>query len=282
MQEEAKTVREGVGVIADLIKIAGDDPQVKEAAKNLGQTAVTITRTINTALLPLAAVNFAFDRARQYFSGGFQRDLLDRTKDIPIESIADPKPAVAGPALQGLAFSHEEPNLRAMYLSLIATSMDRRASHTAHPAFVEIIKQIDGHEAKLLAGLLQIAGAVPAIQIRVITVGQPGWQVKANHVMNVTNLESKEPIVERGFAAMVDNWIRLGLVEVRYDQFLEGQDQYAWVETRPEYTELKASIENEQVKVTFQRGHAGRTDFGKMFAEAVGLIEPTTLLPSAQ
>lgn len=281
MQEEAKTVREGVGVIADLIKIAGDDPQVKEAAKNLGQTAVTITKTINTALLPLAAVNFAFDRARQYFSGGFQRDLLDRTKDIPIDSIADPKPAVAGPALQGLAFSHEEPNLKAMYLSLIATSMDRRASHTAHPAFVEIIKQLDGQEAKLLAGLLQIPGAVPAIQIRAATIGKPGWQVKANHVMNLSDLETKEPVVERGFAAMVDNWIRLGLVEVRYDQFVEGQDQYAWVEDRPEYTLLKASVETEQVKVTFQRGHAGRTDFGKMFAEAVGLIEPSAnLLPT--
>lgn len=79
MQEEIKTIKEGVGVVAEIIKIAGNDPQVKEATKNLGQTAITITKTINNALMPLAAVNFAFDKTRTDFSGVFQRNLLDRT-----------------------------------------------------------------------------------------------------------------------------------------------------------------------------------------------------------
>lgn len=272
MQEEVKTVREGLGVVADLIKIAGDDPQVREAAKNLGQTAVTITKTINTALLPLAAVNFAFDKARTYFSGRFQQDLLDRTKDIPLESITDPKPSVAGPALQGLAFTHEEPTLKAMYIALIATSMDKRVSQAAHPAFVEIIKQLEGTEAKLLGGLLQIQGSVPLAQVRSTTVGTQGWRVHMNHLLNLSDIETNEPAVEPGLAAMVDNWARLGLIDVRYGEFLQGPTAYDWVETRPEYRQIKATIETDQVKVSFQRGHAGRTDFGKQFAEAVGLI----------
>lgn len=250
---------------------------MKEAAKNLGQTAVTITKTINTALLPLAAVNFAFDKAREYFSGEFQKDLLDRTKDIPLEHIADPKASVAGPALQGIAFANDEPDLKAMYLSLIATSMDKRTSQAAHPAFVEIIKQLSGSEAKLLAGLLQIPGSVPIAQIRASTVGQTGWRVRANHVMNLANLQTKEPVVEPSLAALVDNWVRLGLVEVRYDQFLQGPDAYSWVEGRPEFQSLKASEESEQVKISFERGRAGRTDFGKLFAEAVGMVERRVL-----
>jgi hypothetical protein len=273
MQDETKAIREGIGAVADLIKIAGDDPQVREAAKNLGQTAVTITKTINTALLPLAAVNFAFDKARAYFSGRFQRDLLDRTKDIPLDSITDPKASVAGPALQGLAFTHEEPTLKSMYLSLIATSMDRRASQTAHPAFVEIIKQLEGREADLLGKVLQIPGSLPVAQIRATTVGQPGWRVQTNHLMNLSDLNTKEPVVEPGLAAMVDNWNRLGLVVVRYDEFLEGPDSYAWVEARPEYKQVKAAVETDLVKISFERGRAGRTDLGKMFADAVGLVQ---------
>jgi hypothetical protein len=273
MQEEIKAAREGVGIVGDLIKLAGEDPQVREAAKNLGQTAVTITKTINTALLPLAAVNFAFDKAREYFSGRFQKDLLDRTKDIPLESITDPKPSVAGPALQGLAFTHEEPTLKSMYIALIATSMDRRVSQAAHPAFVEIIKQLEGPEAKLLGGLLQIAGSVPVAQVRTTTVGVEGWRVQANHLMNLSNLQTKEPAVEPRIAAMVDNWLRLGLIEVRYDQLLQSPNAYDWVEARPEYKQIKAAVETEQVRVSFERGRAGRTDFGKLFAEAVGLIE---------
>ena len=277
MQEEMKTAREGVGVLADLIKVAGDDPQVREAAKNLGQTAVTITKTINTALLPLAAVNFAFEKARLYFSGKFQQDLLDRTKDIPIDCVTDPKPSVAGPALQGLAFTHEEPTLKSMYIALIATSMDKRVSQSAHPAFVEIIKQLEGNEAELLGGLLQIQGSVPLAQVRATTVGTQGWRVGMNHLMNLSNIETKEPVVEPGIAAMVDNWTRLGLVEVKYGEFLQAPNAYDWVENRPEYKSIKQSTETELVKISFHRGHVGRTDFGKLFAEAVGLIQPVTV-----
>ena len=169
-----------------------------------------------------------------------------------------------------------------MYLSLIATSMDRRTSQSAHPAFVEIIKQLDGNEAKLLGRLLQVPGAVPIVQIRSTTVGQSGWQVKANHVMGLTNVETKQPTIEPGLAAMVDNWVRLGLIEVHYDQFLEGVDAYAWVEERPEFKLLKATEENDQVKLSYERGHAGRTDFGRMFAEAVGLFDPTPALPASE
>ena len=139
-----------------VVKAAGENAQAREAAQNLGQAAVTITKTINTALLPLAAVNFAFEKARNYFSGNFQGDLLDRTKDIPLESVVDPKASIAGPALQGIAFAQDEPNLKAMYLSLIATAMDSRVAETAHPAFVEIIKQLEGEEARLLGSVLTV------------------------------------------------------------------------------------------------------------------------------
>ena len=128
-----------ISLVGEVLKAAGDDPKVREAASNLGQTAVTITETINNALLPLAAVNFAFDKARAYFDGKFQQDISEKTAAIPLEHIVEPKASVAGPSLQGLAFAHEEPNLKAMFLSLLATAMDGRVAPNAHPAFVEII-----------------------------------------------------------------------------------------------------------------------------------------------
>jgi hypothetical protein len=64
-----KVAKDSVSLVAEVIKAAGDNPQVKEAASNLGQTAVTLTKTINNVLVPLAAINFAFDKARTYLSG---------------------------------------------------------------------------------------------------------------------------------------------------------------------------------------------------------------------
>ncbi len=135
-----KAARDGVSLVIEVIKAAGDSPLVKEAGSNLGQTAVTLTRMINNVLVPLAAINWAFDKARTYFSGKFQQEIAAKAQAIPPEHIVEPKASIAGPMLQGLAFTHEEPNLKEMYLNLLATSMDGRAASVAHPAFVEIIK----------------------------------------------------------------------------------------------------------------------------------------------
>jgi len=143
-----KLPKDGLGLVVEVMKAAGDNPQVKEAANNLGQTAVTLTKTINNVLVPLAAINFAFDKARIYFAGKFQLDIAEKAKSIPPEHIVEPKASIAGPTLQGLAFTHEEPNLKEMYLNLLATAMDGRAAAVAHPAFVEIIKQLDSEDAR--------------------------------------------------------------------------------------------------------------------------------------
>jgi hypothetical protein len=281
MEDEAKAAREAVGALGELVKIAGEDPQAREAARNLGQAAVTITKTINTALLPLAAVNFAFEKARNYFAGQFERDLIDRTRDIPFDSIIDPKASIAGPTLQGIAFTHEEPELKDMFLNLLATAMDLRVAPNAHPAFVEIIKQLEGDEARLLRTVLRIQGSLPVVQVRSQSVGQEGWHMICNHVMDLRDTVTKLPVEDPKQAAMLDNWLRLGLVEVRYDEFLMGEQSYAWVPERPEYKRAKGSHESPTTTVSFERGRVGRTAFGSKFASAVGLLseQQATVVP---
>ena len=279
MTDEIKTTREVVGAVAELIKAAGENAQAREAAQNLGQAAVTITRTINTALLPLAAINFAFERARKYFDGEFQRDLLDRTRDIPLESVVDPKASIAGPALQGIAFAQDEPNLKNMYLSLIATSMDKRVAANAHPAFVEIIKQLEGEEARLLGIVLKNSGALPIARIRAQDTHTQGYRPLGSHMMDLRNMETMDCIEDPNQPAMVDNWLRLGLVEVRYDEFLMGDKAYAWVEERPEYKRLKNEYEVGNTTVSHQPGRIARTAFGLKFATAAGVLTEQFQIP---
>ena len=67
-----KTRKDELPIDTEIIKAAGDDPKVKGATGNLGEKAVTPTKTINNIILPLAAVDFTFDKARVYFSKDFQ------------------------------------------------------------------------------------------------------------------------------------------------------------------------------------------------------------------
>jgi hypothetical protein len=262
-----------MALVSEIIKTAGDNPNVREAANNLGMTALTVTKTINNVLLPLAAINFAFDKARRYFSETFFEDISKKTAAIPPDQIVEPKASIAGPALQGLAFTHEEANLKEMYLNLIATAMDGRVAAEAHPAFVEIIKQLSPVEADILNFVLKAISALAIVEVRLSTAGQEGWRTLRPHLINLRYGDSDDPCDEPFIPAMVGNWIRLGLVEVDYAKHLTGEDSYKWVESRPEVLDLRQCYENDRCKLSFQNGIIVRTAFGVRFAKAVGLID---------
>lgn len=270
--ESIKTATTGIALVGEIIKAAGDSPNVKEASQNLGQSALTITKTINNVLLPLAAVNFAFDKARIYFAEKFQQDISQKTSAIPLEQIVEPKASIAGPALQALAFTHEETNLKNMYLNLLATAMDARIADEAHPAFVEIIKQLNSKEAEFIRWFLQSPSAIAIAEVRLTDINTKGWHSLITHLLNFTNTETLLAVEDASVPAMVDNWVRLGLVEVDYTKFLTSDDSYAWVEKRPEVIKFKATKENETHKISFANGVILRTALGVQFAKAVGLV----------
>lgn len=270
-----KAASEGITLVSEIMKAAGDNPNVKEAGSNLGQTALTITKTINNVLLPLAAVNFAFDKARRYFDEKFADDIGQKVSAVPLEDIVEPKATIAGPALQGLAFTHEVPSLRDMYLSLLATAMDRRVSGNAHPAFVEIIKQIDFDEPEMLAAILTVDIIIPIVQVRVKALSNEGWRTVTNHLTNPRQADNAPSLVPN-FEMMFDNWIRLGLIEVNYASALAAPNAYSWVETRPEYIELKAKYENDTQTLSYAKGVFSKTALGAQFAKAVGMASKST------
>lgn len=262
--------KQGLSIARELLAAAGEDPNVQKAGSNLGQSALTVTKAINNALLPLAAINFAFDKARQYFATRFEQDISSVVSGIPSEHVVEPRPAVAGPALQGLAFTHEEPNLRDMYLNLIATAMDGRVSESAHPAFVEIIKQLDPAEADLLRLVIDKPTPLPIVQVQRSTTNG-GYHVLLSHLINSRG-ENDNPVVLRRLPAMVDNWVRLGLVEVSYDRHLVGDLQYQWVEKRPEFLALREQHRPDPPQLSYEKGIMQSTALGQQFAEAVGLV----------
>ncbi|MGH8729143.1 MAG: DUF4393 domain-containing protein [Burkholderiales bacterium] len=272
IDETLKTAKETVTLVGELIKAAGDNPNVKAAGNELGKTALTITKCINNALPP-AAVNFAFDKARVYFAERFQYDLAAKAAHIPPEHIAEPKASIAGPALQGLALSHEEPNLKDMYLSLLASAMDSRAAAHVHPAFVEIIRQLTSEEAAFLQTILQVEGYVPVIQIRIATRGTNTSRLLCRHIGDLHNQETGEVVINNKIEALVENWIRLRLVEVDYMKRRSTEEAYHWVDSRPEVVGARATYQAETDEIKIDKGILGRTAFGKQFAEAVGLLE---------
>lgn len=269
--ESINKVKGSIDIVAKVIKAAGDNPEAKEAAVNLGKSVVTVTKAINNILLPIAAVNFAFDKARKYFEERFQSDFEARTENIGSEDLIEPKASIAGPVLQGLAFAHEEPDLKNMYLSLLASAMNSEVADDVHPGFVEIIKQLNAEEAVLIKGVLLSNSPIALAQIHLYRKDDSGYITLIRHLLDLKDGDTNDAKENPRIPAMIDNWIRLGLVEVSYAKFLTGDEEYSWVEGRPEFVRHSDEHRKRGNSVKFRKGIMERTDLGRMFAFAVDL-----------
>lgn len=274
-----------ITVVGELIKTAAHNPSVRAAGGELGKAAHTIAKTINIALLPLAAINFGYERAKHYFDENFRPDLEAKLAGLSAEEIVEPKASLAGPVLQGLAFTHEEAALKDMYLNLLASAMKRGEATRAHPAFAEVIKQLTAEEARILLAALSPPNIKPIAQIRAMHPNG-GWTVLLNHVMPITDSGTNQPVEEPDLPAMVDNWIRLGLVDISYVEHLAsqpGSNRYEWAQKRPEFERLKSA--HATGPVVAAPGRFSMTAFGSQFAQVVdaqGMFVTALAAPKAQ
>ncbi len=119
---------------------------VQPAAQELGKGLETVAKTINVCLAPLKAIIWGAGQ----FEDFLRKNVAEKLSETPTEEIIEPKPHVAGPALEALRFTGYEESLRDLYANLLAASMDSKTVSLAHPSFVEIIKQMTPDEARLM------------------------------------------------------------------------------------------------------------------------------------
>jgi hypothetical protein len=252
-----------------LQEISKDSPALMAAADSYAKRIAVKQEILLKLFKPLAKI---LGVAEFYFENGFAADMATKTADIPDENLRTPPSNVALPAMQGLAFSLDKPDLKDMYLNLLAAATNDRRTDQAHPSFSEIIKQLSPPEAVLLQSCLK-QPPTPIIRIKgVMTEPGTGYFVFENHVLNWADSETHEPGEVPLGAMYLDNWIRLGLVVVMYDEYLTAPDKYDWVEGRPEFIRLKTEhASNAQFNVSFDKGILKPTAFGKKFSAATSV-----------
>jgi hypothetical protein len=218
----------------------------------------------------------------EYFNTAFAEDFGAAIADIPEDNLQTPKAIVAGPALEGLAYTLDEPDLKEMYLKLIATASDDRISSSAHPSFSEIIRQLSAEEAVLLKSMSWEHNQLQAIvNVRVTAAGEEGGRTVFS---NITVFNNDDPFTINyadTAPTYLDNWRRLGLVELDYTTHITDPSDYDWVEKHPQIISLRAYLAGDKFaedgivrSVDVVKGVMRVTAFGRSFATAVGLAEP--------
>lgn len=260
----AMSAAQGAQSDKDAVREAARGSQGLELAGHLyGQRLAIKEQVVLNLWKPLARF---FGVSREYFETDFPRELAAKLDAVPNEELVTPKAAIVAPAMEALGYSLEEPDLKEMYLNLLAAASTRGRTDDVHPSFVDTIRQLDSREAGVLNKFL----AARRVECARIKVNRPvgGYVVHADYVVRWERTDTKEPIaLPPQMTAWINNWERLGLVRCTFSEHSIHPDPevdlYAWVNNRPEYREAE-----ERLPVT-EEGEAGHSiDFDKGFIEA--------------
>ena len=254
------------GAEATLAGMARETPELQHASQIYAKNVLVRQQFVRRLLKPFES--WVSD-SKDYFDTGFVDDMASKTAFIPEEDLVLPAPSILVPAVQGLAYSKDEPSLKDMYLELLATASDGRNVGGAHPSYAEIIKQLASEEAVILSLVAKDdAGAIVAL--RRSKPGESKGFTFRRHLLPLT-LGGKA-VTSARLSSYVDNWARLGLFTVEYDKYLVRDGAYDWAEELPEVVDARANTP-EVTEVVLVRGVLRRTDFGESFSRAVGILD---------
>jgi len=200
---------------------------VKPAAKQLGQIAQDIVKTIQLALAPLQVAGAYQDRLRAF---------LDRAvRQVPEDRRISPPPQILGPIVEGIRYEPEDTPIDQMFQHLLSTSMDADHSQDAHPAYPLIIKQLSSDEAKILAELKNSQFDYVYTQ----DFDQPANLFRGHH-MEVDGLPREGLIFAENVAFYMQHLDKLGLAGIYQDGnqeplFLPGTRNQIGVRVRSKY-----------------------------------------------
>lgn len=265
-QENKDTnVKATIDAVTGLVKaVPVYQDAVQPAAKQIGQSLETVTKTVNIALAPIKALVWGYEKIEEFIS----TKVSDKLKNVPEENITTPPPQVAGPAVEALRFAGHDESLRELYANLLATAMDKETIHKAHPGFVEIIKNLTSDEA-LLIQAFSTQNSYPLIDIQAkIKEGNKGYAVMFS---NYSHLHKKIKIQRADLIpTYLDNFCRLGILEIPSSRYITAPNTYEPLESDKELDQLKKQIEEQMDRtVAFERKVIQLTAFGKLFVQNV-------------
>ncbi|WP_407535818.1 DUF4393 domain-containing protein [Cetobacterium somerae] len=232
---------------------------IQPTAKVIGQMGETIAKAINTALIPLRLIVWKAEEIENSIKTG----LEEKMKNISLDEIQTPNPRIAGPTLEGLRYTAQEKELREMYTSLLANSMNKKVAPNVHPSFPDIIKQLCSEEAKILE-FLSYSNPIAKIDIKIFPKNSSqGF----SHYLKNFSLISKLSFVENHQKAnlYLDNLIRLSLIHIENDNFFLTEEFYSDLINSKEIISLIDETKNNNTTFNLTEGNITLTTFGKEF-----------------
>ena len=196
------------------------------------------------ALAPISALVWGYDKIADYLNVAIP-EYFEKRK-IEKEKIISPDPAIAVQVVEAMRYTSHKEELRQMFTNLLGEAMNADSTD-AHPAFVNIIKQLSPDEGKMIKYLYQ-DDKQPMIKIRIKLADNAGESDLLPYFSDIGyKADCQYP---QKFPEYLDNLHRLGIVEVYYERFLTDKKYYEELKHHPYFPRIE---ENEKINLNYSR-----------------------------
>lgn len=136
---------------------------VHPSAVAFGKTVSLPFRAVNVLLTPIAKWILQGEAKLEAVSQLVAKEV----ENVPEEKLVPPEPYVAVPAFQAISYSLDSDELRDMYAKLLAAAINTETKSKAHPAYVEMIKQLSPLDCRVLRDIsMTMDAGTPVCSIR--------------------------------------------------------------------------------------------------------------------
>lgn len=155
-----------------------------------------------------------------------RNSTLQQVATIPPENVQEPPLKILGPALEASKYYIEEEELRSMFAKILSSSFDDRKNSIIHPSFVEIIKQLDVTDARILQFLKEQNHATgsPIPIMKAVINSDSGSKIIFPIIYFIDGSEGINDL-----PPSLTNLERLGLLKIEDDRYSANDSMYDFI-----------------------------------------------------
>lgn len=237
------------------------------------EIGIVLANVLHVAFYPF---NWAGERVRIYEQkqlSEFVEEINSAAESIPEENLVLPRTSIVGSAMENAKYCLDEPDLRKMFATLIASSLDSKKQPYIRQSFAEIIKQLEPVDAQNLAYFApecvkrfnNDALIAPPIDFPCVNYVAKTFNKSLIITPNVF-FSGRSDEDYKLQSSSITNLIRLGLVNCSYNSSFTDDSKYAIYELYPEYLTLRTqSKDNFNFDFGVQKGTLTITSLGADF-----------------
>ena len=203
----------------------------------------------------------------------FRNELHEKTEQIPNEKRIDPDFQTVSLSLENAKFAINVKEIRDMFSTLVASSMNSDLSDSVHPSFAEMIKQMSPRDAIVAKRVLSTA-TFPVIKIRKQEKSESLFKESdfehfkfsktgSDHIHHLAAIENIDDLYD--IPPCLNNLERLGLIQISYEQYFTNPIQYTEIQKRLSFQSYEVPGK-ENYEIAYIAGMITVTPLGRNFA----------------